>query len=131
MKKFLFVLLILLLGFGGYIIYTNYINKGIPKLTLEEEIVNIDELTIYGTHLNLHGNIVNDDNLDLVLYNGEFKSYKINNDSDGFNLSEYINDGMYLEDILPGTYYLYLRSSHKDEKDKDVYKYYGLNNTTD
>ena len=41
MKKFLFVLLILLLGFGGYIIYTNYINKGIPKLTLEEEIVNI------------------------------------------------------------------------------------------
>ena len=131
MKKFLFVLLILLLGFGGYIIYTNYINKGIPKLTLEEEIVNIDELTIYGTHLNLHGNLVNDDNLDLVLYNGEFKSYKINNDSDGFNLSEYINDGMYLEDILPGTYYLYLRSSHKDEKDKDVYKYYGLNNTTD
>ena len=131
MKKFLIVLLILLLGFGGIILYHNYFSGRIPKLDLEEEIVNIDSLTIYGTHLNLHGNLVNDDNLDLVLYNGEFKSYEINIDSDGFNLSKYINDGMYLENILPGTYFLYLRSSHKNDKDKDVYKYYGLNNKTD
>lgn len=131
MKKFLLVLLILFLGFAGYILYTNYFNKGIPKLELEEESVSIDSLTIYGTHLNIHGNLVNDDNLDLVLYNGEFKDYKINIISDGFNLSKYINDGMYLETIPVGTYYLYLRSSHKDDKDKDVYKYYGLNNTTE
>ena len=131
MKKLLLFLLILLLGFGGYIIYTNYFNKGIPKLELEEEFVDIDYLAIYGTHLNMHGSLVNDDNLDLVLYNGEFKSYKINNDTTGFNLSEYINDGMYLETIPTGTYYLYLRSSHKDDKDKYVYKYYGLNNKTD
>ena len=130
MKKFLLILFILLLCFGGYILYTNYFNKRIPKLELEEELINIDSLTIYGTHLNMHGNLVNDDNLDLVLYNGEFKSYKINKD-DGFNLSEYINDGIYLETIPVGTYYLYLRSSHKDDKEKDVYKYYGLNNKTD
>lgn len=131
MKKLLLVLLILFLGFGGYILYTNYFNKGIPKLDLEEEMVNVDSLTIYGTHLNMHGNLVNDDNLDLVLYNGEFKNYKINTVSDGFNLSEYINYGMYLETIPVGTYYLYLRSSHKNDNDKDVYKYYGLKNTTD
>ncbi len=130
MKKLLSFLLVLLICFGGYILYTNF-NKGIPKLTLEEEIVNIDYLAIYGTHLNLHGNLVNDDNLDLVLYDGEFKDYKINNDMDGFNLSEYINDGMYLETIPVGTYYMYLRSSHKDDKDKDVFKYYGLKNETD
>ena len=131
MKKFLFVLFLLLLGFGGYIIYTNYINKGIPKLNTQEEIINVDKLTIYGTYLNMHGNLVNDNNIDLVLYNGEFRSYKINNDSDGFNLSEYVNKGMYLEDIPIGTYYVFLRSTNKDEKDKDVYKYYVLNNTTD
>ena len=131
MKKFLLVLLILFLGFGGYILYTKYFNKGIPKLELEEEIVNIDSLTIYGTHLNMHGNLVNDDNLDLVLYNGEFKSYKINSVSNSFNLSEYINDGIFLETIPIGTYYLYLRSSHKDDKDKDVFKYYGLKNMTE
>lgn len=131
MKKLLLVLLILFLSFGGYILYTNYFNKEIPKLDLEEEMVNVDSLTIYGTHLNMHGNLVNDDNLDLVLYNGEFKNYKINTVSDGFNLSDYINDGMYLETIPVGTYYLYLRSSHKNDNDKDVYKYYGLKNTTD
>jgi len=130
-KKLLLVLLILFLSFGGYILYTNYFNKEIPKLDLEEEMVNVDSLTIYGTHLNMHGNLVNDDNLDLVLYNGEFKNYKINTVSDGFNLSDYINDGMYLETIPVGTYYLYLRSSHKNDNDKDVYKYYGLKNTTD
>ena len=130
MKKFLIVLLILFLGFGGYILYTNYFDKAIPKLQLEEEIINIDSLTIYGTHLNIHGNLVNDENLDLVLYNGEFRSYKINKDTDGFNLSEFINDGMYLETIPVGTYYLYLRSSHKDDKNKDVFKYYGLKNVT-
>ena len=131
MKKFLLVLLILLLTFGGFVLYHNYFNKEIPKLELEEEIVNIDSLTIYGTHLNIHGNLVNDNNLDLVLYNGEFKNYEINKDSDNFNLSKYINKGIYLEDIPVGIYYLYLRSSHKDEKDKDIYKYYGLNNKTD
>lgn len=131
MKKFLLVLLILFMGFSGYIFYTNYFNKGIPKLKLEEEAINIDSLTIYGTHLNMHGNLVNDDNLDLVLYNGEFKDYKINKDTSGFNLSEYINDGIYLETIPVGTYYFYLRSSHKDDNDKNTYKYYGLNNATD
>ncbi len=131
MKKFLAALLILFLIFCGFILYKNYFNSGIPKLELEEEIVNVDYLAIYGTNLNMHGNLVNDDNLDLVLYNGDFRSYPIHKDTEGFNLSEYINKGIYLEDILPGTYYLYLRSSHKDEKDKDVYKYYGLNNKTE
>ena len=131
MKKFLFVLLILLLGFGGYVIYTNYINKGIPKLDVEEEVINIDNLTIYGNYFNIHGSLVNDNNLDLVLYNGEFKSYKINNLGDEFNLSEYINKGMYLENIPVGTYYVFLRSTSKDDNDKEVYRYYILNNTTD
>jgi hypothetical protein len=131
MKKFLFVLLILLLGFGGYVLYDNYFNKGIPKLDVEEEVINIDNLFVYGTYLNLHGNLVSDSNLELVLYNGEFLEYKINSLNNEFNMSDNINDGLYLEDIPVGTYYLFLRSSSKDDKDNDIYRYYTLNNTTE
>ena len=131
MKKFLFVLFILLLAFGGYILYDNYINKGIPRLTVEEEMVNIDELFIYGTHLSLHGSNVNDENLDLVLYNGEFISYVINSDDDGFRVSNKINEGIDLEEIPVGTYYAFLRSSTKDEKDENVFRYYVIKNNTE
>lgn len=131
MKKILLFLLVLLLGFGGYILYDNYMNKGIPKLDVEEEVINIDSLTIYGTYLNLHGNLVNDNNLDLVLYNGNFLKYVINKNNNSFNLADTINEGLYLEDIPVGTYYLFLRSSSKDDKGNDVYKYYALKNNTD
>ena len=131
MKKFLFVLLILLLGFGGYILYDNYFNKEIPKLDVEEEVINIDNLFIYGTYLNMHGNLVSDSNLELVLYNGEFLEYKINSLNNEFNMSDNINDGLYLEDIPVGTYYLFLRGSSKDDKDNDIYRYYTLKNNTE
>ena len=72
MKKFLLVLLILFFIFSGYIIYDNYIYKGIPKLKVEEEIININNIFIYGTHLNFSGNLVNNNNFEIVLYNGEF-----------------------------------------------------------
>ena len=75
MKKLLLLLLILLIGFGGYIIYDTYFANIIPKLDIEEEVINLDELYIYGTHLNMHGNLIDDNNYDLVLYNGEFLNY--------------------------------------------------------
>ena len=130
MKKVLFVLLILLITFGGYILYNNFKEDGIALLEVEEEFVNIDELFIYGNHLNLHGNLVDDNNLQLVLYNGEFMVFDINNTPDGFNLSDDVNDGIVLENIPVGTYNVFLRSSNKDEKNNDFYKYYILNNNT-
>ncbi len=131
MKKVLLFLFILLCAFGGYLLYENYFNKGIPKLDVEEEKINIDELIIYGTHLNMRGNTVNESNLDLVLYNGEFLNYNINIDDDRkFYLSNEINGGINLEGIPVGTYFAFLRSSSKDEEDNDIYKYYVLNNTT-
>lgn len=132
MKKVLLFLLILLCAFGGYLLYDNYFNKGVPKLDVEEEKINIEELTIYGTHLNMRGTTVSEGNLDLILYNGEFTSYEIHIDDDNkFYLGDKINEGIYLESIPVGTYYAFLRSSSKDEKDNDVFKYYVLNNITD
>ena len=132
MKKVFILLIILLLLAGGYFAYTIFmVDNGIPKLDVEEEKVDIDELFIYGNYLNLHGNIIRDNNLKLVLYNGDFREYPINIKDNTFNLSYEINRGLFLEDIPIGTYYLFLRSKHYDEDDNEVYKYYVLNNTTD
>ncbi len=131
MKKFLLVLLILMLGFGGYLLYTNKKEVKIPKLDIQEDVINIDELYIYGNHLNLHGNTVDDDNLQLVLYNGGFKVYDINDIGSGFNLSDKVNEGMYLDDIPRGDYFLFLRSKKTNSSGVDEYKYYALKNTTD
>lgn len=133
MKKFLLVLLILFMIFSGYIIYDNYFYKKISKLKVEEEIININNIFIYGTHLNFSGNLVNDNNFEIVLYNGEFIQYNINinDDNSSFNLSNNINEGILLDDIPVGKYYVFLRSSTMDKDNKEVYKYYILNNTTE
>ena len=129
MKKILFLLLILLLGFGGYILYTNH--SGIPKLKIEDKVIDIDKLYIYGSSFNMHGNQHDTDIQDLVLYNGEFTPVKINFTDDGFNLSNEVNDGVYLDKIPRGKYFLFLRTMGKDKDNNDVYKYYAINNKTD
>lgn len=128
MKKILVFLLLIALVVGGYFVYNKFFS-GIPKLEVEEEKINIDNIFIYGTHLNFSGNLVDEKNLDLVLYNGDFISFNINKDDGNFNLSEYVNDGIFLDNLPVGKYFVFLRSGYK-EKDKDVYKYYVLDNNT-
>ena len=128
MKKLLFFIFILFLFFSGYVIYDNYVKE--DELTIEEEVCIIDNIYIYGTHLNFSGTITQDENFDLVLYNGNFKSYSINYKDNYFNLSSKYNEGIYLEDIPVGKYYLFLRSSYFDEDNNEIYKYYSLKNNT-
>ena len=72
----------------------------------------------------------------LALYNGEEKEFDVNieEDTNGikFNTSEYLNDGMYIDDLEKGIYYLFLRFDYKDEEKEDniISKYYVLNNDT-
>ena len=131
MKKFLFILLMLMILFGGYTLYDNFKNKEIPRLKVEEDVVNIDQLFIYGKHMNLHGNLVDDDNLELVLYNGKFLAFKINKTADGFNLSDKVNEGIILDDIPIGKYNMFLRNTKTDDNGNNIYKYYILNNNTE
>lgn len=131
MKKFLLFLLIIMLIFGGYLLYDYKFSNKIPILDIEESIAEVDELTIYGTHLNLHGKIDNDSSLDLVLYNGEFISVDISIDNGDFKLSDKINEGLCLEDIPRGDYYLFLRKKETENKEKNHYKYYAISNKTD
>ena len=131
MKKFLLVLLILMLLFGGYLLYDTKFKEKVPVLEIEDETININELFIYGTHLNISGNIVDDSNLKLVLYNGTFIERDINIIDNTFNLSDYVNEGIYLDGLPVGNYYMFLRSESVNEDEETVYKYYALNNTTD
>lgn len=129
MKKFLLFLLILFLLFVGYILYDEKNTDKIPILDIEEQIIEIDEIYVYGTHLNMHGNIIDGENLQLVLYNGEFIYININSTLDGFNFSDLYNDGIYLDDIPRGEYFLFLSSKETiDEEEK--YKYYSLKNVS-
>lgn len=141
MKKFfLFLFIIVLLGCGGYFVYVNYINK-VPKIVLEEEVGSINEYFIYGNHFNIKGDIdiENKDyeKLYLTLYNGEDRDIDIVSSSDGgkvsYYISELINEGLYIDDLEVGKYYLFLKAvySGEDDSDEKIVKYYSIRNDTE
>ena len=89
MKKFLCVLGVFVLIFCTALIYNKNFGYNIPSINVEEETIKIDSIHIYGTHLNIGGNYNLSNNMDLVLYDGEFMVYPINIVGGKFNLSEY------------------------------------------
>ena len=141
MKKLIgIIILLIVLGFGGYFIYVNYImDKGIVP---EVEIGSISEYYIYGDHLNIKGNLVIEDmsykGVCLNLYNGEVdKDVEIISSNDGtkidFYFSEYINDGFYLDSLERGNYNWFLKLVYENNEDPEepIVKYYILRNDTE
>lgn len=140
MKKILLLLFILTVVFGGFIIYNEFVKDKIPILEIEEDIINIDEIYVYGTHLNIHGEYNLDKNAEFILYNGEFISYDINiledtnnNNILEFNFSNLLNAGLYLDDLPIGNYYMFIRVADAEniEETNEGYKYYALKNTSE
>lgn len=140
MKKLIgIIFLLIVVGFGGYYVYINYIvDKGIVP---EEERASISEYYIYGDHLNIKGSLEIEDmtyqDICLTLYNGEDKDIEINSSDDGtkidFYFSEYINDGFYLDSLTRDNYYLFLKLTYEniEDEEKPIIKYYALNNETE
>lgn len=141
MKKLIGVIILLIvLGFGGYFIYVNYImDKGIIP---EEEIGSIYEYYIYGDHLNIKGSLEIEDmtykDICLNLYNGEVDmDTEIISSNDGtkisFYFSEYINDGFYLDTLDKGQFYWFLKLTYdnSEEPEEPIIKYYILRNDTE
>ena len=79
----------------------------------------------------MEGNYTLDSDSEIVLYNGKFLSYKVNINDGNFNFSEYVNDGIYLDDIPKGKYYLFFRTKYVNEEGIEEYKYYPLKNNTE
>lgn len=143
MKKIIIILIILaLIGTGGYYYYNNiYLPSLKPTIETEKSKVSINKYYIYGTHLNIEGNIKKINakfkDVDLILWNikdGKTKKYEINYSKNvnavDFNISDEINNGIYLDSIAKGNYQLYLRFTYEDKTEKS-YKYYPLDNKTD
>ena len=144
MKKFLLLLVFIsIVSISGYYYHQNiYLPSKKPTIDTENKNASITDVYIYGTHLNIKGIIKNINanfkDVDLVFWNiknGKKKAYRINYKKNvttiKFDLSDEINDGLYLDDINRGNYELYLRLSYQDKiktNNKKTYKYYPLNN---
>lgn len=150
MKKVIIFIFVVLLAIGGYWGYQKFYDRAIPVLEVEERHASISEYYIYGTTINMVGSVKDIDtkysSVDLVLYDGEFRSIEIVPKKDINNLSFYIteeiNGGYYVDDIPVGEYPMFLRftydnkddknkSKSKDKDDNKTYKYYVLDNDTD
>ena len=125
MKKFIIIIILIFLGFGGYVAYVELTKDKTPPLTPEATKAEITKYIVYGTHLNIEGSLTIDnleyDDIDLVLYNKDLKlekkespekrftTIKITPDKEmntvSFKLSDLINEGLYLDDINQGKYY--------------------------
>ena len=125
LKKFaffiIFLLIILLFVFNG--------KKNVYSLldSIEGEYISVDNYYIYGTHLNMEGKseIINS-NSKLV-----FKSltneieFDYRYDNGNYIISDYINDGIYLDAIPIDTYLVFFKVT-----DGDDIKYYSVSNNT-
>ena len=141
MKKLFILIIIVGLCFGGYYLFFKNDSDKIKILDVEEEKVNISEYYTYGTYMNMTGSVKlsknNFKSIKLTLYNGKFRDYDINYTEDvntiNFNMSDLLNEGIYLEDINRGTYYMFIKVTYKNEEkeDEDIVKYYVLDNKTD
>ncbi|MGM9881424.1 MAG: N-acetylmuramoyl-L-alanine amidase [Bacilli bacterium] len=142
MKKIIITfILLLIITLLGYFTYVNYIKDKISKIKPEDEVVDITEYYIYGNHLNIKGNIklsnknyqsivlnmhgIEDKDIELKI---EEESSKIN-----FYVSETLNEGIYLDDLPRGIYYLFLKITYENSEnpEKELVKYYTLKNNTD
>lgn len=132
----LIIVAILIFGlFWGYKILTR---KKIASFLENVQVgtyANINKYVIYGTHMNITGNIAIGENVNdikLILKSDQEEkdlnaTFEKGDSSYSFYLSDYINDGLYLENIPNDTYYLLIKT--KDEENGD--KYYSVLNDTD
>lgn len=98
-----------------------------------EGIVNVNNIYIYGTHLNMSGEIDTTKDISdikLVLFNKEDKKsydveYEYIDNKIRFYLSNKINEGIYLDEIPKGEYQVLLKITSAEEE-----SYYDLNNNT-
>lgn len=90
---------------------------------VSDSYVSIDKYYVYGTHLNISGKSpISLNNPSLVFKSVDDEiNFDINYDNGIFSISDFINDGIYLDALPVGTYLVFL-------KDNDVY--YSLINDT-
>lgn len=103
------------------------IPEGIAMLSVRPQKASVDELYTYGTHLNLTGTLpaevvenIAQTSVDLVLYNGDFIEVPLEIKDGQFTLSEYINGGLYLDEIPRDTYTMFIRVESSEPFEEEI-----------
>lgn len=114
------------------ILIISFLNKNHNYFDIEKDKININELYIYGTHLNIKGSFTNTQkikNMELVLNNSDEQTYKLefkqSDDLIDFYISTKKNKGLVLDSLEVGNYKLFIKITYDDS-----IKYYKINNTT-
>ena len=128
-KKFLIFIFLIIIGVFVYFKYFK-VNENIYTLLDDvNDYAIVDKYYIYGTHMNISGSIDVSDYSDIKLVFKSLKnelSYDLNYSKGRFYVSDFINDGIYLDDIPIDEYLVFIKVSFGD----DV-RYYSLKNDTD
>ena len=136
----LIFVILLIAVVGIYVMYTTISKtKEIKDIfeDIEEKEVLVSEYIVYGTHLNIKGNleieVSNIKNVSLELKTAKNENpkeirlkYNFSDNGIDFSTSELINEGIDLENIAQDTYYLFLKVEYLD----GIYKYYTLKDNT-
>ena len=108
---------------------------------IQTEYAYLDKYTIYGNHLNLGGYVKNEfintniNNIYIVLKDLDGNDieysleYSLGEEKINFELSKNINEGIDLEKISEGNYYIFLKVITKKEENYNSY-YYTIKNIT-
>lgn len=138
-KVFKYPIIFLFICILGFIIYSLYFRSEDYKTNeilknTDENYAILDEYFIYGRNLNIKGHIFINSSVDKVnLVLKEFNKkeilyemkYNIEDDNLYFNISDEINNGINLDDINKGNYYLLIKVSNNDDE-----RYYSISNET-
>ena len=128
-----------------YLGYTIFFVKKEPQKSFLETIettayVDINKYVIYGIHMNIEGTFTLPEEVEevsLKLSNGtdnvniNWELTEEENNTYSFITSEYINEGIVLENIPKGEYYLVIETINHDEENNEIKKYYSVQNKTE
>lgn len=136
----LLLILGIIIGLFLWFSYNIYIEE-IDNISsmIEQEIVDVSNYFIYGTHLNIEGKISNIEDISNIkntkivfmtpkkIEKEYMCNYKIKDKNLNIYTSNMINTGIYLEDIDVGKYYILLKINYNN----DEAKYYTFSNKTE
>ena len=127
---FICLLILVFTIYFGYILFFGHRKLSFLEDVESNNYASITHYAIYGIHLNIQGNINIDDEVNdmkLILSNGKKELelpfiYTNNGSNYTFKTSHYINEGIVLDNLPKGEYYLLIKVNNK--------KYYSVQNKT-
>ena len=136
-----FTLLIIGLLYFGYTLFFKEKEKELSFLETVETstYLAINKYVIYGIHMNFEGSFTLPETVSemkLILTNGETEIEipteitKTESNSYTFQTSKSINDGLVLDNLPQGNFYLILKTTNYNEENEETHKYYSVTNKT-